>query len=84
MPPPLEMRSALKSSLSKSGWCIKALNRVLTPVMVVYLCLASSLTKPGMSRGFTISTFLPPILSIIRQFTVNEKIWYSGSAVMMM
>ena len=32
-----------------------------------------SLTKPGMSRGFVISTFSPPSVMNTRQFAVSEK-----------
>ena len=73
MPPPTASFRLEKSSLAKSGWLSSALNSVLTPVMMVYLCLASSLTKPGMSRGLVISTFSPPTTIITRQFTVSEK-----------
>ena len=61
MPPPIVSRSRLKSSLPKSGWFRSALKSVFTPVITVNLCLASSFTKPGMSRGLVISTLQPPI-----------------------
>ena len=56
---------------------------MFTPVITVNVCLASSLTKPGMSRGLVISTLQPPIFMKVRQFPVSAKMWYSGSAVMM-
>jgi len=73
MPPPTALFSSEKSSLAKSGLCISALNSVLTPVMMLNLCFASSFTKPGMSRGLVMRMLQPPTFSISRQFTVSEK-----------
>ena len=73
IPPPIVSVSEPKSSFAKSGWFKSALNSVLTPVMTVNLCWASSFTKPGMSRGLVIKTLHPPIFMYVRQFPVREK-----------
>ncbi len=73
MPPPSVTRKVEKSSFANSGLLTSALNSVLTPVITVNLCLAISLTKPGMSRGFGISTFSAPSVMNVRQFAVSEK-----------
>ena len=73
MPPPSVMRSCLKSSLANSGLLSSALNSVFTPVIAVNLNLPISFTKPGMSRGFGIRMFSPPIDMKTRQFAVSEK-----------
>ena len=59
--------------LAKSGLLIMALNRVLTPVMVVKGYFPISLMKPGMSRGLVIRTLVAPILKKVRQFAVSAK-----------
>ncbi len=61
--------------------CSKALNNVLTPAKKLKRCLASSLTKPGKSRGFGIMRLCAPSFIIVSAFAVSAKMWYSGSAV---
>ena len=73
MPPPSVIPKVEKSSLANSALFTSALNSVLTPVIAVNLYLAISLTNPGMSRGFGISTFSAPSVMNIRQFAVSEK-----------
>ena len=51
--------------------------------MAVNGIFASSLTKPGMSRGLVIRWFCAPNFMNTRQFAVSAKMWYSGSAVTM-
>ena len=43
--------------------------------MKVNFTFDSSLTKPGMSRGFVISTFLPPTRMNTSMFVVSAKMW---------
>ena len=52
------------------------------PGCTLNLYFASSLTKPGMSRGLAISTLSAPRRMPPRQFTVSANTWYSGSAQM--
>ena len=54
---------------------------VLAPVMAVIGTDFSSFTKPGMSRGLVIRWLCAPNFMNTRQFAVNAKMWYSGSAV---
>ena len=75
MPPPSATLSELKSSSLNPGVLSSALNSVLTPVMKVNFTFDSSLTKPGMSRGFVISTLLPPTRVNTSMFVVSAKMW---------
>ena len=80
MPPPSETFRCDQSTVLKSGWLARPLNRVLTAGKLCTLCLDSSLSTAGRSRGFGIRMFLPPVRMPNIMFTVNAKIWYSGSA----
>ena len=80
MPPPLHMRSAEKSRWAKSGLLASALYSVFTAGSMLTRYFASSLTKAGMSRGFTIRTFSAPMRMPHIAHAVSAKIWYSGSA----
>ena len=52
----------LKSNFAKSAFLINALNNVFTPVIAENSNLLMVLTMPGISRGFVIKIFNPPIL----------------------
>ena len=82
IPPPSVIFRCEKSSEAKPGVCMRALKSVFTPVIAEKRCLPSSATKPGMSRGLGIRTFLAPNFMKVRQFPVSAKMWYSGRAVM--
>ncbi|MNT12173.1 hypothetical protein D3C72_1470930 [compost metagenome] len=75
MPPPLATRRPEKSTLLISGLLISALYSVLTAGNMLNLYFCSSLMKPGMSRGFGISTLVPPLRMPSRQQTVSAKMW---------
>ena len=73
MPPPAERISREKFSFLNSSLFSSPLNSVLTAGKTWNVCFDSSFTKPGMSRGFAISTHLPPMrIDIIAQ-TVSAK-----------
>jgi hypothetical protein len=82
MPPPTETFRLDQSTLPKSGWLARPLNSVLTAGKLWNLCLDSSFSTAGRSRGFGIRISFAPVrmLSIIP--TVKAKMWYSGSAQM--
>ena len=61
------------ATASNPGAPSSALNSVLTPVIAVNGVLASSATRPAMSRGFVISTFVPPSLRKTSRFAVSAK-----------
>src|SRR5690606_28962787 len=71
-----------KLILPKSGWWERALKSVFTPVMAVKGVVRRVLMKAGISRGLVIRMLWPPYFMKAREFTVREKIWYMGSAVM--
>ena len=73
MPPPKLIFRCEKSTSAKPGVFNSPLNKVLTPVIAVNGVFDSSLTKPGMSRGFVISTLMPPNLMKTRQLQVSAK-----------
>ncbi len=73
MPPPTTTRSELKSMSPNPGVLRSPANIVFTPVSRLNRYFDISFTKPGMSRGFVISTFSPPCAMPSRQFPCNEK-----------
>ncbi len=73
IPPPSEMRNALKSTDSKPGVCSSALNSVFTPLMKKNLYFLSSATKAGKSRGLVIRMLCAPRRTNSRQLAVSEK-----------
>ncbi len=81
MPPPRVSLRAEKSSSSNPGVFMRPLKRVFTPDIQVKRYLASSFTKPAMSRGLVMSTLCAPIFMLVRQLPVSAKMWYIGSGV---
>src|SRR3981189_1309451 len=61
MPPPLDIFSLEKSSLSNPDVFNRPLESVLTAGKKLTWYFASSLTKPAMSRGLGINRLVPPV-----------------------
>ncbi|MDT4842436.1 hypothetical protein FQZ97_763380 [compost metagenome] len=64
----------------KSGWFARPLNSVFTAGKLWKVCLASSLSTAGRSRGLGMRITLPPVRMPSIMFTVKAKMWYSGRA----
>ena len=78
MPPATASLSAPRFAVrtaSKPGASSSALNSVLTPVMTLNRVRVSSATNRDISRGFVISTFLPPSLTKTNRFAVRANTW---------
>ena len=73
MPPPTASFSVPALISLIPGALSSALNRVLTPVMTVNGTFFSSLTKPGMSRGFVIRTLCAPSFMKVSRLAVSEN-----------
>ncbi|MCY1369069.1 hypothetical protein D9M69_560870 [compost metagenome] len=73
MPPPTETFRFFQLTVLKSGWFASPLNSVLTAGKLWMVCFDSSLSTPGMSRGFGIRISLPPVRMLSIMPTVNAK-----------
>ncbi len=72
MPPPMQTRSALKSSSAKPGVLSNALNSVFTAVMYATRVRRKSFTSAGRSRGSVIKTLCAPTSTKHSTFAVSE------------
>lgn len=75
MPPPTETLRLRQFTWPKSGWCSRALNRVLTAGKLWKVCWLSSLSTAGRSRGLGMRMVLPPLRMLSIMFTVKAKMW---------
>ena len=73
MPPPIDSTKDDQSTLTMSGWCAKALNKVFTAGNEWKGWRASSLNTAGRSRGLGSRMLAPPIRRLSIMFTVNAK-----------